>query len=112
MERERFIRVPKDAKAMEDYDCGVQKNDQIEEMILTEQQYKILNDMELFDKINDKCDVIIDDFEEEVIELDKIPLALEVVVQLSKNNSSAELLEVKKMFELALNFKTIIGFDF
>ena len=33
MERMRYIRVPKDIKAMEDYEYGVQKAEQMEELI-------------------------------------------------------------------------------
>ena len=36
MEHIRYIRVPKDIKAMKDYDYGVQKDEQIEELILSE----------------------------------------------------------------------------
>lgn len=96
MVRERFIRVPKDEKAMEDYDYGTQKQEQMEEMILSEEQYKVLDDIGVFDKINEKCDIIIDNYEEEVLELDKIPLALEVVNQLINSNSNEELDKLKK----------------
>ena len=41
MERMRYIRVPKDIKAMEDYEYGVQKDEQMEELILSESQYSI-----------------------------------------------------------------------
>ena len=112
MVRERFIRVPKDEKAMEDYDYGVEKQDQMEEMILSEERYKVLNDTGVFDKINEKCDIIIDDYEEEVLVLDKIPMALEVVNQLIESNSNEELVELKKMLDLAVTYKTIVGFDF
>lgn len=112
MTRERFIRVPKDEKAMEDYDYGIQKQEQMEEMILSEEQYKILDEIGIFDKINEKCDIIIDDYEEEVLELDKIPMALEVVNQFIKSNSNKELGKLKTMLELAIAYKTIVGFDF
>ena len=34
MEWMKYIRVPKDIKAMKDYDYGVQKDEQMEELIL------------------------------------------------------------------------------
>lgn len=105
MVRERFIRVPKDEKAMEDYDYGIQKQEQMEEMILSEEQYKVLDDIGVFDKINEKCDIIIDDYEEEVLELDKIPLALEVVNQLINSNSNEELDKLKKCLIWRLHIK-------
>ena len=97
---------------MEDYDYGVQKQEQMEEMILSEERYKVLNDTGVFDKINEKCDIIIDDYEEEVLELDKIPMALEVVNQLIESNSNEELIKLKNMLDLAVTYKTIVGFDF
>ena len=112
MTRERFIRVPKNKKAMEDYDYGIQKQEQMEELILSEEQYKILDDIGIFEKINEKCDIIIDDCEEAVLELDKIPMALEVVNQFIKSNPNKELGKLKTMLELAIAYKTIVGFDF
>ncbi|MBD5465854.1 MAG: hypothetical protein HDR22_08570 [Lachnospiraceae bacterium] len=112
MVRQRFIRVPKDEKAMKDYDYGVQKKEQMEEIILSEAQYKILDDTGVFDKINEKCGIIIDDYEEEVLELDKIPIALEIVNQLINNNENKELIKLKRILSLAITYKTIVGFDF
>lgn len=112
MVRERFIRVPKDEKAMEDYDYGIQNKEQIEEMVLSEEQYKILNDIGIFDKINEKCDIIIDDYEEEVLELDKIPIALDVINQLINSSANEELIKLKRMLDLAVKHKTMVGFDF
>ncbi len=112
MERERYIRVPKDKKAMEDYDYGVQKEEQMEEMILSEEQHRVLNGFGVFDRINDACDIIIDEWEEEVLELDKIPLALEVVTGLCKIYENKELIRLKEMLNLALTYQTIVGFEF
>ena len=112
MVRERFIRVPKDKRAMKDYDYGVQKKEQMEEMILSETQYKTLDNIGVFDEINEKCGIIIDDYEEEVLELDKIPIALEVVNQLINNNENNELIRLKRILNLAIKYKTLVGFDF
>lgn len=78
MKKVRFIRVPKDEKAMKDYDYGVQKKEQMEEMILSEAQYK----------------------------------ALEIVNQLINSNDNEELVELKNILNLAITYKTIVGFDF
>lgn len=112
MERERFIRIPKNEKAMRDYDFGVQKKEQMEEMILSDEQYRNLCSTEVFDKINEKCDIIIDDYEDEILELDKIPIALEVINQLFLSNLNEELIHLKRMLDLAICYKTIVGFDF
>ena len=112
MERDKYIRVPKDKKAMEDYDFGIQKEEQMEEMVLSEEQYNKLHETGVFDVINEKCDIIIDEYEEEVLELSKIPTALEVVTQLINNNQNEELLRLKEMLNLAVLYNTIVGFDF
>lgn len=112
MEREKYIRVPKDKKVMEDYDYGIQKEEQMEELILSQAQYDVLKGLGVFDRINDVCDIIIDEWEEEVLELDKIPLALEVVTRFSEHNENKELLRLKEMLNLALTYQTIVGFEF
>ena len=112
MEREKYIRVPKNKKAMEDYDYGIQKEEQMEEMVLSEEQYSKLDEIGVFDIINEKCDIIIDEYEEEILELDKIPIALEVVTRLINDNKDEELARLKEMLNLAITYKTIVGFDF
>ncbi len=112
MKRDKYIRVPKDKKAMEDYDFGIQKEEQMEEMILSEEQYDKLSEVGVFDIINEKCDIIIDEYEEEVLELSKIPIALEVVTQLINSNENEDLLRLKEMLNLAVLYNTLVGFDF
>ena len=108
MERMRYIRVPKDIKAMKDYDYGVQK----EELILSESQYSVFYTLKVFHLINEECDVIIDDYEEEVLSLEKIPLALKIVNKIIQNYNDINLLKFKNMLELAIKYRTIVGFDF
>ena len=112
MERNKYIRVPRDNKAMEDYDFGIQKEEQLEEMVLSEEQYNKLNEIGVFEIINQACDIIIDEYEEEVLELSKIPTALEVIEKLIRDNESEELLRLREMLELAVSYNTIVGFDF
>ena len=69
MERVRYIRVPKDIKAMKYYDYGVQKDEQMEELILSESQYSVFYTLKVFQLINEECDVLIDDYEEELLSL-------------------------------------------
>ena len=112
MERKKYIRVPKNKQAMKDYDYGIQKEEQMEEMVLSEKQYSKLDEIGVFDIINEKCDIIIDEYEEEVLELDKIPIALEIVTQLINDNKNEELVRLKEMLNLAITCKTIVEFDF
>lgn len=112
MERKKYIRVPKNRKAMEAYDYGILREEQMEEMLLSAEQYILLDKLGVFDSINKSCDIIIDEYEEEVLETDKIPIALEVVTQLLEENENDELVRLKEMLKMAAAYKTIVGFDF
>lgn len=90
----------------------IQKNEQMEEMVLSDEQYMLLDELKVFEQINERCDVIIDDYEEEVLSLEKIPLALGVVCRISDKTTNKDLVKLKEMLELALKYKTIVGFDF
>ena len=109
MERMRYIRVPKDIKAMKDYDYGVQKD---EELILSESQYSVFYTLKVFQLINEECGVIIDDYEEEVLSLEKIPLALKIVNKIIQNYNDINLLKFKNMLESAIKYRTVVCFDF
>ncbi|WP_167956783.1 hypothetical protein [Anaerosporobacter faecicola] len=87
-------------------------SEQMEELVLLDEQYTLLEQLKLYDQINDQCDVIIDDNEEEVLSLEKIPLALEVVNKMLDETTNKDLIKIKGLLELALKYKTIVGFDF
>ena len=112
MEHMRYIRVPKDIKAIKDYDYGVQKDEQIEELILSESQYSIFFTLKVFQLINEECGAIIDDYEEEVLPLEKIPLALKIVNKIIQNYNDINLLKFKNMLESAIKYRTVVCFDF
>ena len=65
-------------------------------MVLSEEQYSKLEEIGVFDN--------------KILELDKIPIALEAVTQLINDNK--ELVRLKEMLSLANFYKTIVGFDF
>ena len=114
MERTRLIKIPKNIKAMNDYNFGIQNTDDIEEYQLTKEQYNYFNNMNLFNEINLKCEIIIDDYEEEMLEYQKIPIALDIVdTYLIKNkNKNLNLLMFKKILSKAFAYKTCVGFEF
>lgn len=59
-----------------------------------------------------ECDIIIDEYEEEYLTLDKIPIALEIVNQFISTNSNEKMIELRKMLKLAMEYQTLVGFDF
>ena len=56
--------------------------------------------------------MIIDDYEEEVLSLEKILLALKIVNKIIQNYNDINLIKFKNMLELAIKCRTIVGFDF
>jgi hypothetical protein len=42
------------------------------ELVLSEEDYTFLQNIKVFDLINQQCDVIIDDYEEEILDVSKI----------------------------------------
>lgn len=118
MKRDRYIRVPKDNKAMEDYDYGVQKPKQMIEWILNDEEYTILSTLKIFDELNNQCDIIIDDFEEEIISFDKLDIANNTInmilnkIQLSQVKNYELVTKLQDMILSAIERKTLVAFDF
>lgn len=112
MERKKFIRVPINKKAKQNYDLGILREDELETLVLPDKQFQELYKMGVFDIINKKCDIIIDEFKDVILELDRIPAAIEILTKLISENDNADLVEIKKMLELAVSLGTIVGFDF
>ena len=130
MERKKFIRVPINKKAKQNYDLGILREDELETLVLSDDQFQELYKMGVFDIINKKCDIIIDEFKDvilmintecnitiheykdEILELDRTPAAIEILTKLISENDNADLVEIKKMLELAVSLGTIVGFDF
>ena len=111
MERKKFIRVPINKKAKQNYDLGILREDELETLVLSDDQFQELYKMGVFDIINKKCDIIIDEFKDVILELDRIPAAIEILTKLISENDNADLVEIKKMLELAVSLGTIVGFD-
>lgn len=112
MERKKFIRVPINKKAKQNYDLGILREDELETLVLSDDQFQELYKMGVFDIINKKCDIIIDEFKDVILELDRIPAAIEILTKLISENNNEDLVEIKKMLELAVSLGTIVGFDF
>ncbi|MDF2804818.1 MAG: hypothetical protein K0S61_4723 [Anaerocolumna sp.] len=118
MKRDRYIRVPKDNKAMEDYDYGVQEPEQMIEWLLNDEEYTILSTLKIFDELNNQCDIIIDDFEEETIAFDKLDIANNTInmilnkIQSSQVKNYELVTKLQDMILSAIERKTLIAFDF
>lgn len=112
MNRDRHVIVPKDSKAMNDYDFDMHTPEQIYLWKMTDNEFKNLWKMGIFHKINNACNVLIDDYEEEVIPFEKLQQAKEIIEHALQKNYIKELNKLYEMICDAIKRKTLIAFDF
>ncbi|MBQ1326463.1 MAG: hypothetical protein IIT65_05945 [Lachnospiraceae bacterium] len=112
MDREKYIVVPKNKTAMEHFDHGIENEAELEIVTLSYPEFMELYKIGLFDLINRKCDIIIDEYEEEILELDKIPIAVGIIEELLKHYNNKRLNDIKEAFEHAFFYNTMVEFDF
>ena len=126
IKKEYYILVPLNKKALEDlYRYKIYKKhcqedeciikDTFKAMIFHEDTYYEMESM-LFDYINVECDIIINMYEEAIVEnnqLEKVLLLTNSLLESSKDENFIKFAtEFKSLVELAIKKKTVIGFYF
>ena len=112
MEKQRYISVPKNKKAMEAYDSGTENTEDMISWILTESEFNSLWNSGVFDLLNERCALLIDDFESELIDAEKLITARNVVNELKERSDNKELEHLYALILEAINKETVIAFDF
>ena len=112
MDRQRYISVPKNKKAMEAYDLGEERPEEMIEWKLTESEFNILYNSGVFHQLNEECDVIIDDFESEIIDVDGLSTAEVVILKLQESVNNKEIEHLYNLILEAIKNETLIAFDF
>lgn len=112
MDRQRYISVPKNKKAMEAYDLGEERSEEMVEWKLKESEFNMLYNNGVFQQLNEACDVIIDDFESEVIDVDGLSNAEVVIQKLQESFNNKEIEHLYDLILEAIRNKTLIAFDF
>lgn len=105
MRKIRYISVPLNEKGIKDYNYGKEDSDNIKVLELSENEFYDLYDNGIFDKINLKCNLLIDDYESEKISDSNLEIALNIV----KENKCDILV---RALELAIKYNTLVGLDF
>ena|GEM_PF-6382798 len=77
-ERNRYIIIIKNQKGYDEYDTGIWQSDNLEMLNLPEKEFNELF-FNVFMPINKKCGLLIDDFEDELIETKNIPIAKKIM---------------------------------
>lgn len=112
MERKKFIRVPINKNAVKNYELGILREDELQTLVLSDDQYRELCSTGVFEMINNKCNISIAERKDEILMLNEVPAAIGIVTKLISENDNADLPDIKKMLEFAVSFNTIVGFDF
>lgn len=105
MERLYFISIPLSTKGIEEYNYGQENSENIKEYIIDEKDFDKIYDTGVFDEINDKCELLIDVYESEIIQGDSLKIALSI----AKDNNCGVLIQA---LELAVEKNTLVGLDF
>lgn len=115
MIKQRFIVVPLTDSAVEKLNYGVDY-DNVEKLDfdvwrVSDEEFTEMWKVGIFQMLNEACNTIIDDYENERIELSNIDTALKVV---NENNSinCNPVTRLKRMFEIAKIKGTFVEIDF
>ncbi|MDD3393476.1 MAG: hypothetical protein PHG19_02380 [Anaerotignum sp.] len=112
MSRLRYLTIPLDEAATEDYYNGVENHVNTIEWSISENEFEQLQESRVFEIINSHCNLMIDDFESEIIERQSMEKALECIKETYRQNPNSALEILLSYTEKALKHKTIMAFDF
>ena len=104
MERLRYISVPLNEQGVKEYSYG-EESSNIKVFSINESQFSIMEELGIFDKINNTCELLIDDYESEEIKGSNLEIALNIT-----KDTNCELLTTA--LELAIKYNTLVGLDF
>lgn len=105
MDRIRYISVPLNNEGLEEYNEGLEESKNIKIFELMEKDFNELYSKGIFDKINNGCRLLIDDYESEEIKGQNLKIALDI----SKKNKCEVLIQA---LELAIERNTLVALDF
>lgn len=112
MSRVRYLTIPLNESAMENYYNGIENDGNTLEWSISEKEFEQLLECKVFDTINEQCKLMIDDFESEIVEKDSIENALKCIKDAYSQDQRDVLKTLLGYAEKALECGTIMAFDF
>lgn len=107
--RERYMTVILNEKGLEEYDFGIDKSANMIAYELPEFEFEKLCESDVFKKINKECSLMIDDYESEVINKEKLKQTKSILL----NEKVLKSVPVfAKAFETACDDGIALAFDF
>ncbi len=106
--RKRYLTVIKNERGLEEYDCGVEESENIKVYELPENEFEGLCKSGVFKKINNECNLMIDDYESELLSVDDLKKCekymINDVVKASKIFCTAVLIAIETGVALGIDF--------
>lgn len=102
--RDRYLTVPKNEKGIEEYNSGIEHSDNLIESVLSEDEFDTLYHSGVFKRLNERCGLMIDDYESEIINVDCINKCHDIIFSIPGAFS--------KMADKAKTLNTILCLDF
>lgn len=112
MDKQRFISVPENSKSMEKYYYGIESKEDMIEWILSENEFNSLFNSGIFDQLNSQCELLIDDFESEIIDADKLIIAETTIRNFKSTNNNKDIEHLHHLILEAIKRGTQVSFDF
>ena len=102
--RVRYITVPKNAKGIEEYEKGIEGTDNLFEIQLSDAEFMELATKGVFKDLNKKFSLLIDDYESEIVDAEKLKEYMA--------NKTSENGNFFHAIEKAIEYNTFIALDF
>ena len=102
--RNRYLTVPKNDRGIEEYNSGSEHTENLMERVLEEVEFDTLCHERVFKQINDRCGLMIDDYESEIISSDNISKCIDII--------SAVPGSFYEMAKAAMQHNTMLCLDF
>ena len=103
--RHRYLTVPYNDKGVHEYDNGVEESKNLYTVELPEDEFLAL--VHSFGLINKECDLMIDDYESEMIAGDHLTKCQSIIANVKEN-----IPVFTTALEMAINHRTMLALDF
>ena len=103
----RYITVIKNNQGMRDYEYGIDASPHFNEFELEEDEFETIALSGFWQRINEKCELLIDDYESEMIPNNKIDECISIYDELKLSQDSVlykALVNARSSVALALDF--------
>ena len=104
---QKYISVPKNSKGISEYDIGVQGSENLLFLSLPKEEFDYLVDNKIFEYLNEKGNLMIDDYESEIVSYGV--LKWETQIWDKRKDITPTFVDA---IEKAITYKTFIGLDF